>query len=461
MSSPAAARLPSVDRVLNAPATRVLLERFGRTNVRDAVRAVQQELRAATELPRWANDPDGYAPALASRLDIDLGRGLLRVFNLTGTLVHTNFGRSIVGTATAEIGMVAASSTVALEYDLDAGARGDRDAHVEPLLRALTGAQAATVVNNNAAALVLVLNTLALGARVPVSRGELIEIGGSFRLPEMIVQSGCRIHEVGTTNRTHPADFERAIDADTPLLLKVHPSNYRIEGFTRAPTVAELATVAHAHRVPLCVDLGSGTLIDMERFGLPHEPTVRETLAQGADIVTFSGDKLLGSVQAGIIAGNAELIARIKRNPLRRALRCDKVRLAMLRHTLTLYADPARLAGEVPLIRMLATPLDTLERHACMVADAVAARLDQRYRVSVQPSDCELGSGALPRTAMPSRAVRIEADTDRDLTTLARCMRALPAPVIGRLNDGALLLDMRALLDPAPLLQALADLSVP
>jgi len=388
---------------------------------------------------------------------VNLGRGPVRVFNLTGTLVHTNFGRSVVGTTTAEIGMAAATSTVALEYDLAEGARGDRDVHVEPLLCALTGAAAATVVNNNAAALVLVLNTLALGARVPVSRGELIEIGGSFRLPEMITQSGCGIHEVGTTNRTHPADFERAIDADTRLLLKVHPSNYRIEGFTRSPAVTELAAIARAHGIPLVVDLGSGTFIDMERFGLPHEPTVRETLAQGASLVTFSGDKMLGSVQAGIIAGDAALISRIKRNPLRRALRCDKVRLAMLRHTLTLYADSARLEAEVPLMGMLATPLAQVERCAKCVADALVERLGAGFSVSVEASECELGSGALPRATMPSHAVRVEGDVD----ALARRLRALSTPVIGRLNRGALLLDLRALPDPAPLIEALTELQAP
>src|SRR5262245_34044623 len=262
------ARLPSVDRVLSAPATLRLVERFGRANVRDAIRAIQQELRGADCLPPWAIDADGYVPALGPRLEVNFGRGPVAVFNLTGTLVHTNLGRATVSNATAAAGLEAATSAVALEYDLDAGERGDRDTHLEPLLKALTGAAAATVVNNNAAALVLVLNTLALGRSVPVSRGELIEIGGSFRLPDMMAQSGCLLREVGTTNRTHPHDYADAAD-NAALLLKVHPSNYRIEGFARVPSVAELAAIARAHNVPLCVDLGSGVFVDLERFGLP------------------------------------------------------------------------------------------------------------------------------------------------------------------------------------------------
>jgi L-seryl-tRNA(Ser) seleniumtransferase len=449
-------RLPSVDRVLSAPATLRLVERFGRANVRDSIRALQQELRGADGLPAWATDVNGYARALGPRLEMHLGRGPIAVFNLTGTLIHTNLGRATVGDATAAAGLAAATSAVALEYDLEAGERGDRDTHLEPLLKALTGADAATVVNNNAAALVLVLNTLALGRGVLVSRGELIEIGGSFRLPEMMAQSGCVLREVGTTNRTHPQDYADAA-GDAALLLKVHPSNYRIEGFARVPSVGELAAIAHAHRLPLCVDLGSGVFVDVERFGLPHEPTPREVLSQGADLVTFSGDKLLGSVQAGIVAGREDLLRRIKRNPLRRALRCDKVRIAMLRHSLTLYADSTRWIEEVPLMRMLSTTLDELDYRARRVADVFAKRLGTSYVVSVQPSECQVGSGALPQTTLPSRAVRIEAGADRDVVALAHRLRTLSQPVIGRVHDGALLLDVRALADPDALIALLGS----
>ena len=457
--SGARARLPSVDRILGEAPTEALIRRWGRVHVRDAVRLLQEELRRGDGVPAWATSAGAYAEVLRARLESSLGRGLLPVFNLTGTLLHTNLGRAVVSERTATAGFQAAISPVALEYDLDAGERGDRDGHVEPMLCALSGAEAATVVNNNAAALVLVLNSLALGRKAIVSRGELIEIGGSFRLPEMMRQSGCILHEVGTTNRTHPHDYVEAIDDGTAVLLKVHPSNYRIEGFTSAPSIAELAGIADARSLPLCVYLGSGTFVDLAEYGLPHEPTPREVLADGADLVTFSGDKLLGSVQAGIIAGRADLVAKIKRNPLRRALRCDKVRLAMLRDSLTLYGDPTRVSEEIPFVAMLGTPLAALEARAERIAQSLASVLDKSFRVTVARSDCEVGSGALPRTTIESRSVYITAESDRSLVELVRRLRALSRPVIGRLHAGALLLDMRALLDPERLLDVLRELA--
>jgi L-seryl-tRNA(Ser) seleniumtransferase len=366
---------------------------------------------------------------------------------MTGTIIHTNLGRAQISRAMAQAGVDAAINPVTLEYDLGESRRGDRDAVIEPMLCALTGAEAATVVNNNAAALLLVLNSLGLGRSVPVSRGELIEIGGSFRLPDIIERSGCRIREVGTTNRTHPDDFAQAIDESTALLLKVHPSNYRIEGFTRSVATPTLAAIAHERDLPLVVDLGSGALVDLVRFGLPHEPTIAETLKHGADIVTFSGDKLLGSVQAGLIVGRRDLIERIKRNPLKRALRCDKITLAILHYTLRLYQDPERLAAELPLLATLTKPVGALMANARRVAKSLTHRLGAPFVVDATESRCQIGSGALPDATLPSAAVTITAPADSDLTRIAARLRALDTPVLGRLHDGVLSLDVRTIDD--------------
>lgn len=451
-------RLPSVDRVLRAAPVRDLAAARGLALVKQNVRELQHELRRAATLPDWATYPDGYAAPLAERLSTQLGPGLVPVFNLTGTLIHTNLGRAIISPALAEAGVRAATGPTNLEFDLDAGARGDRDSHLEPLLCALTSAEAATVVNNNAAAVLLVLNTFGLGRNVPVSRGELIEIGGSFRMPDIMARAGCRLREVGTTNRTHARDFEGAIDDDTGLLVKVHPSNYHIEGFTREVATSELAEIAHRHGLSLMVDLGSGALVDLERYGLPHEPTPGETLAQGADLVTFSGDKLLGAVQAGIIVGRADLIAKLKDNPLKRALRIDKMTVAILREVLLLYQDPERLAAELPLIRTLSRESGELDALADRAALGFRERLDPAFTVDTITSECQIGSGALPDRRLPSRAVRIQHPHDAALTGLQKQLRGLPTPVLGRLNDGALLFDVRALDDVDGLRAALAML---
>ena len=454
------ARLPSVDRVLNAASVKVVARDRGLALVKRAVRELQSEMRAADALPDWATDPDSYAAPLEARLAIALGRGLVRVFNLTGTIIHTNLGRATISQAMAEAGLEAALHPTNLEFDLELGQRGDRDQLIEPLLCELTGAEAATVVNNNAAAVLLALNTFGFDRNVPVSRGELIEIGGSFRMPDIMERAGCRIREVGTTNRTHPKDFEAAIDDDTGLLIKVHPSNYHIEGFTREVSTSDLARIAHARNLPLVVDLGSGALVDLERFGLPHEPTAAETLAEGADLVTFSGDKLLGAVQAGIIVGKAELIQQIKANPLKRALRVDKITLGILRHTLTLYLEPERLADELPLIRTLARKPHELEALARRVADAFSTHLSAEFSIDTIASECQIGSGALPDRRLQSFAVRLRHPKDSALTNLQRRLRDLPAPVIGRLQDGALLFDMRTLDDEAALAANLAQLTL-
>jgi L-seryl-tRNA(Ser) seleniumtransferase len=452
------ARLPSVDRIIRHAALADAVDRYGIELVKKAVRELQQQIRRESAPPPWATAVELYREAVEQRLNDRVGPGLRRVFNMTGTVIHTNLGRAQISRAMAQAGVEAAVNPVTLEYDLGEGRRGERDAAIEPMLCALTGAAAATVVNNNAAALLLVLNTLGLGKSVPVSRGELIEIGGSFRLPDLIERSGCRIREVGTTNRTHLRDFENAIDDSSAMLLKVHPSNYRIEGFTSNVDTPQLARLARAKELPLVVDLGSGALIDLERFGLPHEPTVGETLAEGADVVTFSGDKLLGSVQAGLMVGRRDLIDRINRNPLKRALRCDKITLAILHYTLRLYQDPERLTDQLPLLATLTRPIEQLTLLAERVARVLNATLAPHYSVAVTASRCQIGSGALPQETLASLAVSITASSDGELTELAQRLRALATPVIGRIRNGALWLDVRTIDDPDALCDTLGGL---
>ena len=349
-----------------------------------------------------------------------------------------------------------------LEYNLDSGTRGERDSHVRHRLCKLTGAEAATVVNNNAAAVLLVLNTLALRREVPVSRGELIEIGGAFRMPEIMARAGCRLREVGTTNRTHLRDFEAAIGKRTALLLKVHPSNYAIEGFTSTVPDAELAALAHRHALPYVVDLGSGSLVDLSAWGLPHEPTPRDTLAAGADLVTFSGDKLLGGPQAGIVVGRADLVRALDRNPLKRALRLDKGRLAALESVLRLYADPDRLAQRLPTLRLLTRSESDLEALGGRLLPQVRASLPG-WSIEVEACQSQIGSGSLPIDRLPSRCLAVAPSrpvrrAGGALAGLAAAFRALPIPVIGRLENGRLKLDLRCLEDEAAFVAQLPNL---
>jgi L-seryl-tRNA(Ser) seleniumtransferase len=457
--------LPSVDAVLRTDNARLAVEQFGHPATVAAVRRALEDARLA--MRRGRTEPAGVdeiaATALAT-LSAKAQPALRPLFNLTGTVLHTNLGRALIAEAAIEAAVKAMRAPIGLEFDLDTGRRGERDDHLRELLRTLTGAEDATVVNNNAAAVLLVLNTLAKGRQAVVSRGELIEIGGAFRMPDIMQRAGAKLIEVGTTNRTHCSDYTAAIGPKTGLVLKVHTSNYRISGFVAEVSARELATLARANSVPLVNDLGSGTLADLARFGLPHEPTVAEAVAEGADIVTFSGDKLLGGPQAGFIVGRRELIAKIDRNPMKRALRVDKIRLAALEATLRLYLDPDRLVERLPTLRLLARPKADVEAIARRLRPLIAAKLGDAFATEVITCASQIGSGALPMENIPSAGLsifpRAARHAGRDLKRLATGFRRLSVPVIGRVQDGRLILDLRCLEDEAGFVANLDDLNL-
>jgi L-seryl-tRNA(Ser) seleniumtransferase len=437
------AALPAVDRVLRKAG--VLIGRHGRALVTEAVRdalARRREGGAAATVETILTDSESALARLAQKSQ-------RRVFNLTGTVLHTNLGRAPLPEEAIEAAAEAMRSPTTLEYETEGGKRGERDDHVAGWLKRLTGAEAALAVNNNAGALVLVLNALAAGKETIVSRGELIEIGGAFRLPDIMARAGTALREVGTTNRTHLRDYAAAIGPQTGLILKVHTSNYAIQGFTAAAPTAELAALAQKHKLPLVEDLGSGTLVDLEDWGLPHEPTVAEALEAGADLVTFSGDKLLGGPQAGLIVGRADLMAALAKNPLKRALRLDKIRLAALEAVLRLYADPDRLAARLPALRLLTRPKAEIEALAQRLLPAVMSAVGAIASAEVVETKSQIGSGALPVSLLPSAglALRPLARSGKAVELLAQSFRNLPVPVIGHIAGGALMLDLRCLED--------------
>ncbi|MEQ9491509.1 MAG: L-seryl-tRNA(Sec) selenium transferase [Alphaproteobacteria bacterium] len=458
-------RLPSVDSVLRMPETDTLIAVYGRTAVTNGLREIIDLYRH-----RIGEAKSGIGMTEAAVLD-DTARLLDRraelhptpVFNLTGTILHTNLGRAVLPAEAIEAMTRTASRTTALEFDLATGKRGDREGSVAERLRRLTGAQDATFVNNNAAAVLLVLNSLALRKEVPVSRGELIEIGGSFRMPDIMARAGAKLVEVGTTNRTHLSDFVSAIGRRTGAIMKVHPSNYRIEGFTKTVSDADLASLATAHSVPFINDLGSGAMIDLASYGLPAEETPMQALAKGADIVTFSGDKLLGGPQVGLIVGRADLIAKIKRNPLKRALRLDKVTMAALDAVLSLYEKPETLRDRLPTLRLLTRPVDDIEALAGRLLPRIEAVMGPDWRVEPTACRSEIGSGALPGDGVDSAGLAISSSSKTktvSLTRLAKAFRALPCPVIGRLSGDRLVFDMRCLDDEDGFAAQLSSLRV-
>lgn len=429
--------LPGVDAVLRDPTAAVLLERFGREATLAAVRADLARRRATRD---YGVSATAVLDAACDALTARFAARQRTVFNMTGTVLHTNLGRAPLPLQAAAAAAEALAHSTNLEFDLTTGRRGERDDHVRDLLRELTGAEDATVVNNNAAAVLLALNTLALGREVPVSRGELIEIGGSFRLPDIFARAGVKLVEVGTTNRTHAKDFSGALSPATGALLRVHMANYAISGFTAMVAISDLVSIARDAGVPLLEDLGSGSLVDLRRWGLPHEPTPAESVRQGVDIVCFSGDKLLGGPQAGLIVGRAGLIAQLNANPLKRALRLDKARLAALEQVLLLYLNPERLAERLPALRLLTRGQSDIAATVYRLQPALSAWAGRIAKIC----DCrsQIGSGALPVDLLPSCAITFGGD---GIDALSARLRALRRPVIGRIGQGRLWLDARCL----------------
>ncbi len=438
MSRPDFSILPSVDRLLEEPALAAAAEEYGRSEALAGARKALADARRVLGAGR-ALDPTGLGPVAAAHIAARARPSLRRVFNLTGVVLHTNLGRAPLPEE-AIAAVAAAAGNCNLEYDLETGRRGDRDSHVEALLTELTGAEAATVVNNNAAAVLLVLNSLSAGRDTLVSRGELVEIGGSFRMPEIMARAGARMVEVGTTNRTHASDFEAAIGPETGCVMKVHTSNYEVVGFTASVPDDRLACIAEAAGVPYAVDLGAGQLVDLARYGLPQEPMPGHALADGAGLVTFSGDKLLGGPQAGIIVGRADLVTAIKNNPMRRAMRLGKLSLAALEAVLRLYRDPDRLAERLPALRILTRPVEEIEAQAHRLAPAIEG-------AEVVTALSQIGSGSLPVERLESRALALSAPGGKALEERAAAFRQLPIPVIGRISEGRLLFDLRTLDD--------------
>jgi L-seryl-tRNA(Ser) seleniumtransferase len=455
--------LPSVDEVVRALDGR---PGVARARVVQAVRTVLEERRRAVqaaaspaELDALALETPALVPRVRAALDAAGAWAIDRVVNATGVVLHTNLGRAPLGPmALARLAVVAARYSN-LELDVRTKARGSRYDHVDELLCRLSGAEASLVVNNNAAAVLLALESLARGREVIVSRGELIEIGGAFRIPDILTRSGARLIEVGTTNRTRLADYAAAITPDTALLLKVHPSNYRVVGFTESTATAELAELGRARGVPVLEDLGSGSFLDLRTWGLPREPTVPETVAAGADVVTFSGDKLLGGPQAGIVVGRRALVERLRKNPLNRALRIDKLTLAALEATLRAYEDPATAPREIPTLRMLSESAGVVRRRARRVFQRVPPPARTALGLAVVADHSEVGGGALPLAALPTAALAL-GTPDHPAAALDARLRAGRPPVIGRITADRLLLDCRTVMDDevAPLAAALTAL---
>lgn len=455
-----AIRLPSVDRVLQSGAGQALRARFGHKAVSDGVRLELARLREAAIDGHGGVDisADGVAASVESWLERREAPSQRRVFNLTGTVLHTNLGRAILPEAAIEAVAAAMRYPTTLEYSLDGGARGERDDHVRGLVRELTGAEDACLVNNNAAAVLLVLATHAQGRETIVSRGELIEIGGSFRLPEIMRRANTKLVEVGATNRTHTADFEQAIGPETGLLLKAHTSNYAIQGFTAEVSATTMAALGRKHGVPFFDDLGSGTLVDLSHYGMKRERTVQDALRDGADLVSFSGDKLLGGPQAGFIVGQKDLVRACAKNHLKRSLRLDKLRLAALEATLKLYRDPDRLAETLPTLRFFARPREAMAGQAARLLPVWRAFVPADWETGIAECASQIGSGALPLDTLPSAALFATPPGNRKgtaLDELSTRLRGLPIPVIGRIHEDRLMLDMRCLDDEAAFLAQL------
>lgn len=450
-------RLPAIDRLLRDPAFSPLLMQYGHAQtvaqLRQMLDEAREYIRLNQALPDWC---EAWLMETSRRLTQRQQSALRPVFNLTGTVLHTNLGRAIQAEAAIEAVTQAMRAPVTLEYDLDDAGRGHRDRALADLLCQITGAEDACIVNNNAAAVLLMLAATAGGSEVVVSRGELVEIGGAFRIPDVMRQAGCVLHEVGTTNRTHAKDYRQAVNDNTGLLMKVHTSNYSIEGFTKAVDEAALAEIGRELNIPVVADLGSGSLVDLSQYGLPKEPMPQEMIAAGVSLVSFSGDKLLGGPQAGIIVGKKALIARLQSHPLKRALRADKMTLAALEATLRLYLHPEKLAAELPTLRLLTRQADEIRLQGERMRAALAAHYAD-FDLRVEPCLSQIGSGSLPVDRLPSAALTLAPRDGRGsrLEALAARWRQLPVPVIGRIYDGRLWLDLRCLEDESRFMEML------
>ncbi len=443
------ARLPKVDQVLARPELAETSLELPRSIVKEAVRAELEHLRedilAGGTPPAEALTPQAVAAAAAERARLLARPSLRGVVNATGVVVHTNLGRSLLAESALQRLLALNRTYTNLEYDLEAGRRGSRYVHAAELLSELTGAEAAIVVNNNAAAVFLCLQTLAQGREVIVSRGQLVEIGGSFRIPDVMARSGAVLREVGTTNKTHLHDYEQAITSQTALLLKVHTSNFAVVGFHQEVGLAELRALADRYHLPVMEDLGSGSLVDFSRFGLPKEPTVQEAVAAGADLVTFSGDKLMGGPQAGIILGRRDLVEAVRNNPVNRAMRIDKLTLAALEATLEIYREPQKALELIPTLRMISTPYEHLRKKAASLARRLRRLGLARLKVGTCEGASRVGGGALPLAAPRTRLVEVAVD-GLSPTRLEQGLRAFEPPIICRLEDGRLLMDVRTML---------------
>jgi len=443
-------QLPAIDKLLRDASFSALLSSFGHTQVvntlREMLETARENIRTHQQLPTWNID---WATHAQTKLESRQRSALQPVFNLTGTVLHTNLGRALQAEAAVEAVSNAMRSPITLEYDLHDAERGHRDKALAGLLCELTGAEDACIVNNNAAAVLLMLAACASGEEVVVSRGELVEIGGAFRIPDVMRQAGCRLVEVGTTNRTHLKDYRQAAGENTALLMKVHTSNYQVAGFTKAVSEAELVELGNELNIPVVTDLGSGSLVDLTQWGLPEEPMPQQLIAAGVSLVSFSGDKLLGGPQAGIIVGKKELIARIQSHPLKRALRADKMTLAALEATLRLYQHPETLVERLPTLRLLTRDASEITELAQRLLPAFEDKFGEQFTVRVEPCLSQIGSGSLPVDRLPSAALTFTPKDGRGttLSALTQNLRELPKPVIGRISDGRLWLDLRCLED--------------
>ena len=451
-------KLPSVDLLLSQNLMVNAVESFGHKATVVAIRAIIDNERSIMRAGRPARDISVLAGLVLAKLESESLSNLRPVYNLTGTILHTNLGRAILSEQAISAASDAMRYHLALEYDLETGSRGERDDHLRQLICELTGAEDVTLVNNNAAAVFITLNMLGElksgRKQVIISRGELIEIGGAFRMPDIMEKAGVILREIGTTNRTHRADYINAIGEETAAIAKVHTSNYKIEGFTKAISTKEVANIAHEAGLFLYEDLGSGNIIDLRQFGLEAEPSIRDVVAAGADLVTFSGDKLLGGPQAGFIVGKADLIARINRNPIKRILRMDKIRLSAIEATLRCYKNESRMLEDIPTLRFLARKRQDIAEMAGLLLPEIENSLGDFFTASIMPCESEVGSGASPAQTLPSIAIAIEctrvstANEDLSLNQLAQKLRELPVPVIGRMKANRLQLDLRTLENP-------------